>query len=239
MSRESDNERLARRLQVAMGLRVDSWAGPDTQNALTDLFVLAGIDDRTSSSILDLITPEFVQSIFHPATPLSNIVQHLPAVKQALREAGLVDREMVLMALATIRAETERFEPIEEGVSIYNTEPGGYPFGLYDGREDLGNVQPGDGARHKGRGFIQLTGRENYRLTGKAIGVDLESHPDLATRSDIAAAVLAEFLRAREEEIREALEEGDLRKARRLVNGGSHGLDRFVDTYRRGMDAMA
>ena len=46
----------------------------------------------------------------------------------------------------------------------------GAPFALYDDR--LGN-QPGDGARFKGRGFVQLTGRYNYAKYGPVVGVDL------------------------------------------------------------------
>lgn len=49
----------------------------------------------------------------------------------------------------------------------------------YEGRPDLGNTQPGDGPRFKGGGPIQITGRYNYRLAGQAIGVDLESDPEL------------------------------------------------------------
>ena len=54
----------------------------------------------------------------------------------------------------------------------------------------------------------------------------------------IAGRILASFLAKRETEIRNALIENDLRHARRLVNGGSHGLDRFTDAYQRGLDAM-
>ena len=41
----------------------------------------------------------------------------------------------------------------------------------YEGRKDLGNTQPGDGRRFKGRGPIQLTGRSNYRAAGKVFFV--------------------------------------------------------------------
>jgi len=53
----------------------------------------------------------------------------------------------------------------------------------------LGNTQVGDGERYKGRGFIQLTGRDNYKRAGDALGLPLEANPDLAARTDVAAKV--------------------------------------------------
>ncbi len=50
----------------------------------------------------------------------------------------------------------------------------------YEGRRDLGNVQPGDGVRFRGRGPIQVTGRANYAAASAALGVDLVARPELA-----------------------------------------------------------
>ena len=67
-----------------------------------------------------MITVDEVAKIF-PGTPRSNIEAQLPHVLKALSKAGLSDPPMVLMALATIRAETAAFLPISEGVSRFNT----------------------------------------------------------------------------------------------------------------------
>jgi peptidoglycan L-alanyl-D-glutamate endopeptidase CwlK len=122
-----------------------------------------------------------------------------------------------------------------------NASPGGKPFDLYDRRTDLGNSQPGDGAKYKGRGYIQLTGKENYLIHGQAIGMGtgLLVDPDKANVPDIAACLLASFLGGKERQIKEALLRNDLATARRLVNGGSNGLDRFEDCYRRGDGLLA
>jgi peptidoglycan L-alanyl-D-glutamate endopeptidase CwlK len=181
------------------------------------------------------VTVAIVSEMF-PFTPIGNIKANLPAVLDALVPPRLDDRPMVLMALATIRAETESFRPVAEGQSRFNTSPNGHPFDLYDHRADLGNRGSPDGERFRGRGFVQLTGRDNYRRFGAVIGLGegLSENPDQACDPPIAARLLAAFLGAHEIAIKQALLEGDLKHARRLVNGGSNGLDRFTDAYRIG-----
>lgn len=165
---------------------------------------------------------------------------NLPFVMTALEAAQLADKPMILMALATIRAEVGSFLPICEGESRFNTSPGGHLFDLYDSRADLGNHGPPDGARFKGRGFIQLTGRANYAFHGAAIrlGDQLIENPDLANEPDIAARLLASFLKTHEARIRAALAQGDLPEARRLVNGGSHGIEAFTAAYNTGLSLL-
>jgi len=162
----------------------------------------------------------------------------------ALDEAGLDYEEMLLMALGTIAAETGNFNvTVREYVSQYNTSPNGrlmsHYFDLYDDRDDLGNMGKPDGERFRGGGAIQLTGRYNYREVGRKLKIPLEDNPNLIENPIVSARALATFLHNRENDIRQALAEGNLRRARRLVNGGSHGLNRFESTYRRGEKLIA
>jgi len=186
----------------------------------------------------ELFTIDVVQKMF-PHTKRPAIEANLPYVLDSLDRFGLGDREMILMALSTIRAETESFCPISEYKSRFNTSPGSnHPYDKYDYRKDLGNQGPPDGDSFKGRGYVQLTGRYNYETIGEQLGVDLVSDPDLANDPEIAADILAAFLLNHETEIRGALAEGDLTLARKVVNGGSHGLEVFEDAFLTGEELV-
>lgn len=241
--------------QKSKGLEADGMAGPITMAALqSDSAAAAGGSTGTtnaaggssvpggaagSAPALAGVTVAAVSKMF-PGTPVANIQENLPFVLQALADAGLGDKNMVLMALATIRAETGNFTPLSEFKSKFNTAPGGAPFGLYDNRQDLGNQGPPDGNNFKGRGYIQLTGRFNYKIHGAAIGLgnQLITNPQLANQPDIAAKLLASFLKSKEQPIRDALSAGNLKLARKLVNGGSHGLPQFTAAFNIGKNLI-
>ena len=124
--------------QRSEGLLADGVVGPRTAAAL-------GLSGPPIPSVIPGVTVDAVCRMF-PSTPVANVKQNLPVVLQALVEPQLTEKPMVLMALATIRAETESFLPITEGQSRFNTSPNGHPFDLYDSRADLGNQGPPDGA---------------------------------------------------------------------------------------------
>ena len=85
---------------------------------------------------------------------------------------------------------------------------------------------------------MQLTGRANYTYYAKEIAVDLVATPELANDPQVAAKLLARFLGGQEDRIREALAAKDLATARRLVNGGINGLDRFAEAFNMGMQLI-
>ena len=96
----------------------------------------------------------------------------------------------------------------------------------YEGRADLGNTQPGDGVRFKGRGLIQLTGRANYAAYGKAIGVDLvdtDAYETLATDPERAVDVACWFWSTHG--LNALADADDIEAVTRRINGGLNGLD--------------
>ncbi|APW38890.1 peptidase C1 [Rhodoferax koreense] len=214
-----------RRWQSGIGVIADGIVGPRCQ-------LLLGLSAPSPLEMNPAVNVGNVSQLF-PATKPANIARYLPYIEAALGSVGLSDRAMVLGALGTIRAETEGFVPISEFQSKFNTPPGGAPFSSYDMRTDIGNGARGDGERYRGRGFVQLTGKANYKTYGERIGFDLVDFPDKANAPEVAAVILAQFLADKAVKFRAAVAAGDLRAARRLVNGGAHGLESFSDVFAR------
>jgi len=152
-------------------------------------------------------------------SPPANVQQNWPGVYASCAANGLTDCPTMIAVVATIGTEVTAFAPINElGGTAYFTK-------LYENNKDLGNTQPGDGARYHGRGFIQLTGRANYATYGQLLHVPLEDDPDLALNAGVAAGVLALYFKNRG--LPALARKGDWQGVRRGVNGGLNGWDRF------------
>jgi putative chitinase len=130
-------------------------------------------------------------------------------------DAAIADVRWIAYIMATVKHEcADKWKPIEE-----------YSDGKqYEGRHDLGNVNPGDGPLFKGRGFVQITGRGNYRQFGKRLSVDLEGNPKLAL--DLAISYKIASLGMRQGlftgvGLLHYIHEGicDYKNSRRIING--------------------
>jgi hypothetical protein len=166
---------------------------------------------------------------------------------------------------ATVATENDRCKPSEERINHINTnmwqvpevvqnktgahlkfkdvplfQPGdgryhliGFPFDKYDGR--MKNSSAGDGNKYRGRGFVQITGRENYMRYGPLAGIPaLVEQPDLASDPRNASKILVAFIldKHNRDRILSSLAEDDLVKAREVVNGRNpHGVAKFSESY--------
>jgi predicted chitinase len=147
-------------------------------------------------------------------------------VKEA-RAAGMKGRELSQF-LAQCAHESLNFEVLRElGDQNY--------FKRYDIKyaperaKRLGNLRPGDGFKYIGRGFIQLTGRENYRRAGRALGLPLEEQPELVEKPEVAAKVAIWFWQHR---VQPKVDDySDTRSATKPINSGLKALDDRHEKY--------
>lgn len=93
----------------------------------------------------------------------------------------------------------------------------------YEMRYDLGNTQAGDGPRYKGRGFIDITGRANYKTCGAALGLDLLAQPELLEEPVPACRSAAWFWKLHG--LNELADSDKFGSITHRINGGYNGLD--------------
>jgi putative chitinase len=110
-----------------------------------------------------------------------------------------------------------RFPTVEVALP-YIHNPEALANRVYGGR--MGNVDPGDGWRYRGRGILQVTGRRNYQLVGTIIGQDLEDLPELLEQPHFALAAAIAWW---EKKVPDAFL-GDVSRITTIVNGGANGI---------------
>jgi predicted chitinase len=114
--------------------------------------------------------------------------------------------------LAEVAFNTAELSDLEERGSDDTLEK------LYGQRKELGNYQPGDGSRYKGRGAFMITGRSLYQSLSQRLGVDLVNRPELAATPDVAFRTAAFFWRSNG--LNALADKSDLVSISRRINGG-------------------
>lgn len=113
----------------------------------------------------------------------------------------------------------------------------------YEVRSDLGNNQPGDGKRYAGRGWIQLTGRDNYRRAYQRLKErfpdcpDFEADPERVATARWAALTAAEFWRNAGCNV--LADKGQFERVTRIINGGLNGYADRLARYEDAKQALA
>lgn len=145
----------------------------------------------------------------------ANAAKYFQGLKQKMAENGLDKPLRQAHFLAQVAHESGELRYGEEIAS----------GAAYEGRVDLGNTQPGDGVRFKGRGLIQLTGRANYTKYGKARNRDFTTgdHPKLiATDPALAVDVACWFWT--QHGLNSLADTDNVTAVTQVINGGLNGL---------------
>lgn len=197
---------------------------------------------------LELVRPAVSVDLLRAAMPrCPDIEEWADELSEALAWAKIRDKAEVAMFLAQVGHESSDLTRLEENLNYtakrltevwprrYPTLEAAAPYArnpkalanhTYGGR--MGNTMPGDGWRFRGRGPIQLTGRENYARCAKATGLKLITHPDLlATMPRYGAMAAAWYWLDR------VTPGADIVTVTKQVNGGRHGLDDRKRRYER------
>jgi putative chitinase len=163
--------------------------------------------------------------------------------------------------LAQITHETNGFAVVEENLNYsgqrllqifprvfkdqaeamtYDRQPERIANRVYANRMGNGDEASGDGWRYRGRGFIVVTGRANYRALGNAIGVDLETNPDQMSDPEVSLAIAAAFWSSRK--LNDAADADDIRRVTKAFNAGLLGLadrQRLLDLAKKSLEVEA
>lgn len=175
-------EAAVKRFQQDKGLLADGIVGQETWSVLLDQPVEVFLPHPITVGSFDI--DKIVSSISFP-TIRANARKSVPLILGECEANGVTQRGQIAYILATAQHESHLGELMVELAS----------GAAYENRRDLGNTQPGDGKRFKGRGFVQITGRKNYTDWSNRLGVDLVSNPEQAAAGDIAAKILVQGMR--------------------------------------------
>jgi putative chitinase len=150
----------------------------------------------------------------------------MPHLNRAMQEAGINTPRRQAAFLAQLAHESGEFRWMEEIAS----------GAAYEGRGDLGNTQPGDGMRFKGRGPIQLTGRANYAAASQALGIDLVNNPTRAADPDVGFRTAAWYWNNRN--LNSYADAGNFDAITYRVNGGYNGKAERDAYYNRALQVL-
>ena len=167
-----------------------------------------------------------------PPKLLSNNPSNETTILKTAKKAGLKGQELAQF-MAQTKHESWDFDRLKEkpqpGVKDYYNKKYDVKYSPRTAKI-LGNKHVGDGNRYHGRGFIQLTGRDNYRMAGQALGIDLLKYPDLAEKPDVAAQIAIWYWNTR---VKPHVQNfADTRAVTQKINPAAKGLENRHENFK-------
>jgi putative chitinase len=158
-------------------------------------------------------------------------------IGQCMHESGgfkLLRENLNYSAKALMATWPSRF-PDMDMAEKYERQPEKIANKVYSGR--MGNTEDGDGAKYIGRGLIQLTGKDNYRAFGEAIGEDLVANPQLVEQPRYAALSAGWFWNKRGLNV--LADAMDIDTLTKRINGGNIGIQDRIAKINKALDVLA
>jgi putative chitinase len=158
-------------------------------------------------------------------------------IGQCMHESGgfkFVKENLNYSAKALMATWPSRF-PDMDTAEKYERQPEKIANKVYSGR--MGNTEDGDGAKYIGRGLIQLTGKDNYRAFGEAIGEDLVANPQLVEEPRYAALSAGWFFNKRN--LNALADVMDIETMSKRINGGTIGMADRIAKINKALDILA
>ena len=158
-------------------------------------------------------------------------------IGQCMHESGgfkFLKENLNYSAKALMNTWPSRFPDINTAEK-FERQPEKIANKVYSGR--MGNTEDGDGAKYIGRGLIQLTGKDNYKAFGDAIGEDLVSTPELVQEPRYAALSAGWFWNKRG--LNALADAMDVTTLTVRINGGKIGIDDRIAKINKALDVLA
>ena len=154
-----------------------------------------------------------------------------PVLNTAMNRYQIVGAKRVAAFIAQIGHESGQLKYVKEIWGPTKAQA------RYEGRADLGNTQPGDGSKFRGRGLIQITGRANYKACGEALDLDLINQPELLEKPHHACMSAAWFWASRG--LNTLADAGQFDKITQRINGGQNGAADRQALHARALKVLA
>ena len=196
--------------------------------------------DINKPAIQQIVKKKEVKPVAPPAASkkeLSKTVTgnpHEVYLRKVAEKHGIQGQELVAF-MSQAAHETLDFKSLKEF-------GGKLDFKKYDPRfaprkaKELGNTKPGDGAKYKGRGYMQITGKWNYEQAGKALGLDLVNKPELLEKPEYAAKAAVWYWKTRVASKVNSFK--DTKDVTKQINPGMKHLDKRQDKQKAFQVAM-
>ena len=162
---------------------------------------------------------------------IDRATEFLPIIERAALDFDINSSDRMAAFLAQVGHESGGFHWLTELWGPTSAQSG------YEGRADLGNTQPGDGFKYRGRGLIQITGRANYQAVSDALATDFIGDPDQLAEPEYAVRSAMWFWQSHG--LNELADAGNFDRITRIINGGENGQAERLALYEAAKEVLA